>query len=242
MKVFNRFDSKAQIYDKSRPNYPISAVKLLGLEPGMIAADIGAGTGKLTEMLLDTGCRVAAIEPNADMRGVLSDKLFERPLLTITDATAEMTNLPDHSVDVITVAQAFHWFDHKACQAEFARILKPSGRVALMWNNRNYEREFMRKHIDLMKEHRTNSVVSLQDEQEVFRRFFQNYEIREFEYAQRLEKDVFIDLTFSRSYSPKLGDSEYEPLKLSAERLFEEYQKDGYVEYFYKTEVVLGTF
>ncbi|MFX1268184.1 MAG: class I SAM-dependent methyltransferase, partial [Promethearchaeota archaeon] len=135
-----RFSSRVENYIKFRPNYPSEIIKFLKekkiLIKDSIIADIGSGTGILSEIFLKNGNVVYGIEPNADMRNA-AEKLLENYSDFITvDGSAESTNLKGKSIDIITVGQAFHWFDIKQTQKEFRRILKEGGYVILIWNNR----------------------------------------------------------------------------------------------------------
>ena len=118
-------------YKKYRMRYPTSVVAVLrercGLRPADLIADVGAGTGMLSELFLETGNRVIAIEPNAEMRQACEGLVARYPKLRIVNATAEATSLEEASVDLVTVGRAFHWFDRERTLAEFKRILKPGG-------------------------------------------------------------------------------------------------------------------
>lgn len=239
-----RFTGKAQAYDLSRPDYPAEALACIrrecGLAHGALAADVGAGTGKLTRMLLAEGYDVCAVEPNAAMLEALRARLGGHPGLRIVAAPAEATTLPDRSIDVITAAQAFHWFDRAACKLEFTRILRPGGRVALLWNNRDRHTPLAREHGELMLQYRVREAVSLEKPQDIYASFFRSHEIFRFAHTQRLDLAALLALTFSRSYSPAPGDPEYAPLVASVKELFAKYQYDGTVDYCYRTAVVIG--
>jgi SAM-dependent methyltransferase len=126
------FARSVDAYERGRPEYPAEAIHfLLGLLPARAdVLDLAAGTGKLTRPLLDAGLRVAAVEPVAEMRVALP--AAAEPL----EGTAEAIPLADASVDAVTVGQAFHWFDGDAALAEIARVLRPAGLLALLWNRR----------------------------------------------------------------------------------------------------------
>jgi SAM-dependent methyltransferase len=121
-----------------RPDYPQEAidwlVATLGLGPGRIAVDLAAGTGKLTRRLLPSGARVVAVEPLAEMRAVLAREV---PAAQVVSGTAEALPLAAASADAVTVGQAFHWFDADRAAAEIARVLRPGGALALIWNIRD---------------------------------------------------------------------------------------------------------
>ena len=126
------FADKQQDYDDFRPSYPAEAVahirQLVG--DGAVIADVGSGTGKLAALLAGFAGKVYAIEPNVHMRRVLTARTAALPNVEPLSATAEATRMPDHSVDAITVAEAYHWFDNDQTRAEFRRILKPGGHVS----------------------------------------------------------------------------------------------------------------
>src|SRR5213595_654680 len=126
-----RFSNRVENYIKYRPGYPDAVIDLLTEECRLtqqsIIADIGSGTGILSELFLKNGNSVFAIEPNAAMRRTAEDLLRKHPKFTSIDAAAEATTLDIASVDFVTAAQAFHWFDRKNARKEFARILKPEG-------------------------------------------------------------------------------------------------------------------
>jgi len=131
------FTGKAEAYAKGRPGYPNAAIEtIIGLAPsGAVFADIGAGTGKFTVKLAERGYAVFAVEPNADMRGQLAITLAPFPNAKIMDGTAEATTLPDHSVDILIVAHALHWFNPDVFRAECHRIVKPGGLVIAIYNH-----------------------------------------------------------------------------------------------------------
>ncbi len=134
------FAGAADVYERARPSYPAAAVSWIveraGLGPGRVVVDVGAGTGKLTRLLVPTGARVVAVEPVAEMRAKLRETAPEAEAL---DGTAESLPLADSSADAITVAQAFHWFDHDASLPELHRVLRPEGVLVLIWNMRDLD-------------------------------------------------------------------------------------------------------
>lgn len=142
MKPLSAFSDRATDYVKYRPNYPVAAINAviegLGDPSQLTAADVGAGTGIASRMLAERGVRVIAIEPNASMRQAADP----HPLVEFCDATAEQINLPDASIDLLTSFQAFHWFNPTLTLLEFRRILKSSGRLALVWNDWDWNDKF----------------------------------------------------------------------------------------------------
>ena len=131
------FTGKAEAYARGRPGYPKASIEtIVGLAPmGAAFADIGAGTGKFTAMIAEHGCPLFAVEPNADMRRQLTIALAPFPNARIVDGTAEATTLPEHSVGVVTVAHALHWFGLDAFRAECRRVVRPGGLVIAIYNH-----------------------------------------------------------------------------------------------------------
>jgi SAM-dependent methyltransferase len=130
--------AEAERYERARPGYPPAAVAWLAehlrLGPGSVAVDLAAGTGKLTRLLAPTGSTVLAVEPVEEMRRLLARQC---PTVPVVAGAAERLPLRAGSVDAVTVAQAFHWFDADAAFAELRRVLRPGGRVGLIWNARD---------------------------------------------------------------------------------------------------------
>ncbi|HKU58467.1 MAG TPA: class I SAM-dependent methyltransferase [Gaiellaceae bacterium] len=145
------FGAAADVYERARPSYPEEAVRWIAerihLDERSTVADVGAGTGKLTRMLVATHARIVAVEPVEAMRAVLLDRV---PGIEVLDGTAEAIPLPDASADAITVAQAFHWFDHERAIPELHRVLKPGGWLVLIWNSRDMNDPLQRGIEDLL--------------------------------------------------------------------------------------------
>jgi len=118
-------------YERGRPSYPRAAIDVAGLPPTATVVDLGAGTGKLTRLLVSTFSRVVAIEPDDEMRRLLVELC---PKAESSGGSAEEIPLEDGSVDAVFAAQAFHWFDKDRGLAEFARVLRPRGTLVVMWN------------------------------------------------------------------------------------------------------------
>jgi SAM-dependent methyltransferase len=145
------FDNNAAAYEAARPSYPAEAVAhVVGhgrIGPGRRVLDLAAGTGKLTRLLVPTGADVVAVEPVPAMREQLRDRL---PGIEVHDGTAEALPLADGSVDAVTVAQAFHWFDPPVALAEAHRVLRPDGHLFLVWNTRDRSHDWVRQFGDLL--------------------------------------------------------------------------------------------
>ena len=134
------FSAAADVYERARPSYPAEAIEWLArqvdLREGRTVVDVGAGTGKLTRLLVPTGAHVVAVEP---LPAMLERLVEAAPGAEAILGTAEELPLPDASADVITVAQALHWFDQARALPEFRRVLRPGGAVALVWNSRDLD-------------------------------------------------------------------------------------------------------
>ena len=165
------FDREAAAYERGRPEYPGEAiawlVKQAGLATGRVVADIGAGTGKLTRALAISGATLIAVEPVAGMREILARRV---PQARVIDATAEDLPLADASVDLVVVGQAFHWFDGRRALAEFARVLKRDGRLAIVYNRRDREDPLMRELERIMVPYRRDTPSHRGEWREAFKR------------------------------------------------------------------------
>ncbi len=149
------FGAAADVYERSRPDYPPDAVaeivRQLDLRPGRTLLELGAGTGKLTRLLVASGVRIIALEPVASMRAKLATAVTGAATVELLDGTAEAIPLPAASVDEIVVAQAFHWFDAIRALSEMHRVLRPGGRVLLAWNMRDESVPWVRALGDLIR-------------------------------------------------------------------------------------------
>ena len=145
--VLGGFGPVAEAYDRGRPGYPADAVRwLVGREAASVL-EIGAGTGKLTAELLAQGHDVLATDPDERMLAMLETRV---PEARTAVAAAEDLPVEDRSVDVVVAAQAFHWFDHAVALPEIARVLKPGGALALVWNHRDGRIPWVRRLGDLI--------------------------------------------------------------------------------------------
>jgi SAM-dependent methyltransferase len=145
------FGSSADVYERARPSYPEEAVRWIAERAALgydsVVADVGAGTGKLTRLLISTHATVIAVEPIEAMREVLLEQV---PGCVVLEGVAEDLPLEDASLDAITVAQAFHWFDHAKAIPELHRVLRPGGHLVLIWNSRDMTDPLQRALEDLL--------------------------------------------------------------------------------------------
>ena len=203
----NRFSSRAEDYARYRPSYPDAVIDRiiadLGNPSELVAADIGAGTGISSRLLADRGLKVMAIEPNAAMRQAAQ----AHPLVEFHNGSAENTNLPNASVDLIICFQAFHWFSPEPTLEEFSRILKPQGRLALVWHNRDRNDEFTRQY-SLLTQKASNNDSELRYGTERYLQETTRFEpVRHlvFPDQQALDCQSLIGRAMSTSYIPQTG-------------------------------------
>lgn len=243
-----RFTNRVENYLKYRPRYPRQIIPLLEKECGLtrdsLVADIGSGTGFLTELFLKNRNRVLGVEPNAEMRAAGERLLAQYRNFTSLEATAENTTLAEGSVDFITAGQAFHWFDREKTRPEFARILKSDGWVVIVWNGYNPERTTLLKgyHEALLRYGTDYRDVHREIEDMQVDKFFApgEYKIAHFEFQQSFDLEGFKGRTLSASYAPQLGEPNYEPMLNELREVFEANQTDGQVAFDYETEVYYG--
>lgn len=228
---YTAFADVAEPYERGRPGYPQEAVRwLVGDEPCDVL-DLGAGTGKLTRTLVALGHRVTAVEPLEEMRAQLVAVL---PDVRTLDGKAEAIPMPDASVDVVVSAQAFHWFDHDDALPEIARVLRPGGRIALVWNSRDDRDPWMARLSAIIG----NETIEETDVVPVLEAsgLFGPVETKSFAFEQVLDRDGLLDLVLSRSYLAKLPAPEREPVLDAVGALYDETAQDGGVRLAYVTE------
>jgi SAM-dependent methyltransferase len=244
-----RFTGRVDNYARYRPSYPRAILNLLETECDLtsasVIADVGSGTGILSELFLENGNRVFGIEPNYEMRKAGERRLGRYLRFTSVAATAEATTLDDASVDYVTAGQAFHWFEAARSRAEFGRILGPGGWVVVLWNaRRRNTTPFLAAYERLLREHGTDyeqvehgrSAAGMVDE------FFGpvEYEMEIFDNAQTFDLDGLKGRLLSSSYVPGPGEPGSEAMLREAQELFDQYQTDGKVTIEYDTKVYYG--
>src|SRR5712664_2431192 len=153
----SRFTGRALFYLTSRPSYPGRILDILRSEIGFdqtkVVADIGSGTGLLSELFLTNGNRVIGVEPNDDMRNSAEKNLSKFPKFLSVRGTAERTSLESASVDLVSVGQALHWFDGEAASKEFSRILKSNAHVCIVYNDRTNEDSFTKEYDQIVRKY-----------------------------------------------------------------------------------------
>lgn len=243
-----RFSDRVDDYVRYRPGYPPAVRDLLArlgpLGAGRVVADVGSGTGIFARLLLETGAHVIGIEPNAAMRAAAEKALSGDPEFESRAGSAEATGLADASVDLVTAAQAFHWFDPARARIELARILKPGGQVALVWNqrkdtpiNRDYEAMLERFAPDYANVHEQDRAAEPK-----IRAFFapSAAELATFDNEQRLDSRGLRGRLTSSSYAPRADSPLHEPMMAELDAIFRRHEQGGQVAIVYETVVWYG--
>lgn len=243
-----RFSSRVDDYIRYRPSYPREIIPLLERECGLTAqstvADIGSGTGFLTKLFLDFGCRVIGVEPNKEMREAGERILAPYRKFTSIDGRAEQTGIADSSVDLLIAGQSFHWFDAAASRVEFRRILRNPPWVALVWNERLVTSEFLAGYEDLIRRYARdyNKVDHRRIDRDRITDFFEhrNWKLATFPNVQHFDWTGLRGRLDSSSYAPRPGEKNHEPLMAGLKQLYETHQTNGCVDFRYDTNVYYG--
>jgi SAM-dependent methyltransferase len=243
-----RFSSRVEKYVRYRPSYPKEVVDLLqkqcGLTSDSIVADVASGTGIFTRLLLENGTRVFGVEPNLEMRRAGEEYLARYPRFTSVDGTAEATTLPGRSVDIVTAAQAAHWFDRAKARREFVRILKPGGWTVLLWNERQTDSTaFLREYEKLLLTYGTDyQEVRHERTTDEIAGFFDPspFQSAVLEMRQDCDYDALEGRLLSSSYIPSADQPGYDAMLRDLHKLFDAHQVNGQVVLAYTTRVYYG--
>lgn len=244
-----RFSNRVEDYVRYRPDYPAALLDWLqdkqGVDRSWKVADVGAGTGISSKMFLDAGYSVTAVEPNAPMRQAAQQWLQSQAGFHAVDGTADATGLPDASVDLVTVAQAFHWFDEQPTRREFARILTPRGLAAIWWNSRRLTgTPFLEGYEALLQTYGTDYVSVAEryaDDARMRVWFGEGYRgSASFEHMQRLDFDGLRGRLMSSSYVPKEDHPQHAPMLRALRDLFDTCAEHGTISFDYDTRVYAG--
>ena len=244
-----RFSNRVADYARYRPSYPSAVIDVLrtecGLRPEDVIADVGSGTGILSKLFLENGNRVFAVEPNDEMRHAGEEYLSGFENCSSVTGSAEATTLGNSSVDFVTVAQAFHWFEASTARREFLRILRPAGFVAIIWNERALDRTpFLRDYEELLNRFGTDyaKVSESYPKREHIQQFFATnpFAHKAFANFQDFDFDALAGRLHSSSYAPKEGHANFAPMMAALREVFEAKQVAGRVRMEYTTQVYFG--
>jgi SAM-dependent methyltransferase len=244
----SRFSDRVDNYVRYRPGYPSMVIRELqaecGLAPSHVVTDIASGTGIWTRMLLENGNLVFGVEPNAEMREAGKRLLAGFPKFMSIAGTAEATTLADHSVDLVTAAQAAQWFDRARARREFVRILKPGGWLVLLWNERLTESTpFLRDYEQLLLTYGTDyQDIRHEHTTDAVNEFFDPtpFQERAFEMRQEFDYGGIEGRLLSSSYAPGPEHPQHAPMLRELRRIFEAHAVGGRAAFEYKTRVYFG--
>jgi ubiquinone/menaquinone biosynthesis C-methylase UbiE len=240
-----RFSDRVEDYVRYRPGYPKEIINLLenkiDFTKDWIIADIGSGTGISTELFLKNGNMVYAVEPNDEMRKAAEEELLKYEKYRSINGKSDSTGLSDHSIDLIVVCQAFHWFNIAETRAEFIRILKPGGFTALIWNERQFEDSpFLIEYENLLRKHLDDSknIGSKNINKKSISEFFgtDDYGYDSLYNYQVLDFTGLRGRLLSSSYVPKQGEKTENMIK-ELKIIYDKHQKENKVLFEYNTKV-----
>lgn len=242
------FDGKAHDYERGRPGYPTALYEhiesLFGRGTALSIADIGAGTGLFTRGWLERGHRVVAVEPNDPMREAADAMLRSQPSYRSVNGSAEATSLADASVDLVTAAQAFHWFDTLAFRAESLRILRPEGLAAIVWNDRaddGLNRDLSALFATFGGARRTAIAAGLVKDEAIGRLFGHGgVQAWSTTHSEPLDAPGLAALAFSRSFMPPRDSAQGSAAQRAVQEIFDRWAHDGRVRVGYVTRALVG--
>jgi SAM-dependent methyltransferase len=242
-----RFSDRVADYVRYRPSYPSALLDLLraecSLRPGHVIADIGSGTGFLSELFLKNGNRVYGIEPNEAMRRAGEEYLASYDGFSSIEGSAEATTLDDSSIDFVTAGQSFHWFEPDSARREFVRILKSGGWMVIAWNDRRMdEAPFTRAYENLLDRFGIDykQVKDSYPEADRITYFLSTFSQRDLPNFQIFDWDSLRGRLRSSSFTPTEGHANYAPMMDELRKLFDAYQQDGQVRMDYFTRIYFG--
>jgi SAM-dependent methyltransferase len=240
-----RFSSRVENYVRYRPGYPQAAIELLmarcGLAAAAVVADLGSGTGILSEPLLAGGARVFAVEPNDGMRAAAEARLGARAGFRSVNGTAEATTLASGSINLLVAGQAFHWFDVLRARREALRIVKDGAWGALLWNEHPPEGSaFLADYQALLLRHAAEyaRIAASHADEASMREFFGGtMELATFPNKQTFDFEGLHGRLMSSSYAPEPGHPQYEPMIEGLRAVFRRHERNGEIVFPYRTLV-----
>jgi len=240
-----RFANRVDNYAKYRPSYPEEIIgfleQFIGLQKEWAIADIGSGTGIFSELLLRNGYKVVGVEPNKEMREEAEKTLTGYKQFTSINGKAEDTLLTANSIDLITIAQAFHWMARDLSKKEFRRILKPKGFIAMIWNIRLTPTPFLKAFEELKIKYGTDYKASRMVNEKEIATFFHPKPLtqKNFNHAQILDYESLKGQLLSSSYIPLEGEMQ-EHMMLELDDMYHKYNENGFVKIEYDAKVYVN--
>lgn len=248
LKPTERFSDRVANYVNFRPSYPAELVETLRVECGLdnssVIADIGSGTGKLSELFIQKDISVYAVEPNKEMREAAESLFGANKYFISVNGESTDTSLLESSTDLVTIAQALHWFEPVETKKELERILKPGGQLAIIWNERNtsapFQKEYDQMLTELAPEYTKVNHRNINDRD--IDAFCHPRQVRKFSfpYNQKFDLEGLTGRMNSSSYTPAFGTKEHDELNAAAEKLFKLYEVNGEIEFSYETNLYLA--
>ena len=243
-----RFSNRVENYVRYRPHYPTEIISFLktkiAFAPHLTVADVGSGTGISSEIFLQNGNTVYAVEPNEEMRKAAEKVFHDNKSFISVNATAEATTLTDNSIDLIVAGQAFHWFDTIQCKKEFQRIAAPGAYLVLMWNEWKMESGFQKAYEKVLLDFAPDyeNVGCRNADEEALTEFFSPFPYfkHAFHNTQFFDFESLKGRLLSSSYAPLESDSTYEPMMTKLRQIFEEFSKDSQIEFEYSCKIYYG--
>jgi ubiquinone/menaquinone biosynthesis C-methylase UbiE len=244
----HRFSNRAELYEKFRPGYPDALYHFLqqSILPHdrSVIADLAAGTGIFTRPMLVWPNPLYLIEPNPDMLQIARDKFVEFPSLRFQQGRAEHLDLPDHSIDLFTIAQAFHWLDPLDTKRELLRVGKEGAQVAIIWNYRQLDQPFAQAYESFIEKYATDYEFSSQKKMNVdlLDDFFfpAQAQIKEWDQTDLLDWETIWGRTLSYSYFPEPVGAKGVEMEEAFKRIFDQFQVDEKVCLHYTTKLYVG--
>lgn len=229
----SRFDGRGDVYARGRPKYAEGLFDYmehtLSIPAGSIFADVGSGTGIFAGQLLRRGYKVFAVEPNGDMRRRAEEALSGYGSFASVNGTADATNLPAQSVDHLSAAQAFHWFEPEAFRRECRRVVRPGGYVMLVYNFRDGNAPCTRALAELQRRYAPDfrGFSHGMTEEKCAAFFGGNCTVFRADNTQRYDQQGYIDRVLSSSHSPRAGDTGYEAYLSEVRAVFDAFSENG---------------
>ena len=247
MNYTNRFDGKGEIYAKARPKYALEFFdylkNALNIPAGSVFADVGSGTGIFTEQLLSRGYKVFAVEPNEDMRKKAEEKLSTDENFVSVNGSEGNMNLPDSSADYVTAAQAFHWFDSEAFRRECRRVLKPGGKVIIIYNTRDEKAACTKVLVDLRYKYSSefHGFSNGMSHEKCMAFFVGGCDIFRADNTLTYDRQGYINRVLSSSYSLKESNERYEEYLKDIDKIFDTFSVGGFITVPTETVAYIGT-